>query len=227
MISFLSPTRGRPKILERMVVSLHETCLGKWDCVVYVDDDDKETQKVCQDHADAIKMVVGPRKILTSCWNDCLALAEGDIYCQNNDDVIFRTKGFDLSVEGAFAQCPDKILMVYGNDEGMHRGCFGPHPFVHRRWVEEIGWFIPPYFWSEFGDSWLNEVFAGVDRRLYIPFVVEHMHYEFNKAEFDQTYRDRVANHERTNPGHHYQFRAPERLAQIEKLRSLLGTPWP
>lgn len=210
-----------------MVVSLHETCKGKWDCVTYVDDDDKETQQFCCDHADAITMVVGPRIILTDAWNKCLPLATGDIYCQNNDDVIYRTPGFDLMVEGAFAQCPDKVLMVYGDDLGMHHGAFGPHPFVHKRWLDVTGgWFIPPYFWSECGDTWINDVYRGVERTKFLPFIAEHMHYEFKKAEFDQTYRDRVENHKRTNPEHLYEFKKPERDAQVEKLRALLGTPY-
>jgi hypothetical protein len=210
-----------------MVVSIHETAKGDWDVVVYADEDDKPTIKLCEDHADAIKLVVGPRIILTDCWNKCLPKAAGDILCQGNDDIVFRTPGWDLMVEGAFAQSFDKLLMVYGDDQGMHHGKFGPHPFVHRRWLDITGgWFIPPYFWSEFGDTWVNEVYRGVDRARFLPFVVEHMHYEFKKAEFDQTYRDRVANHQRTNPGHHYEFTKPEREQQTEKLRSLLGTPW-
>lgn len=209
-----------------MVVSLHETCLGKWDVVVYVDEDDADTQKMVAGH-DTIKSVIGPRIILTDTWNKCLPLARGDILNQCNDDVVFRTKGFDLMVEGAFAQSLDKFLMVYGNDLGMHFGGFGPHPFVHRRWLEITGgWFIPPYFWSECGDTWLNDVYQGLERRLYLPFVVEHMHVQFKKAPMDQTYRDRLDNHARTNPYHHYEFRAPERIAQVEKMRALLGTPY-
>lgn len=227
MISILCPTRKRPRILERMVVTIHETAKGAWDCVVYVDDDDKETQKVCLEHADAIKMVVGPRIVLTDCWNKCLRLAKGDILMQANDDIIFRTPGWDLMIEGAFAQSLDKFLMVYGDDMGMHHGAFGPHPFVHRRWLDITGgWMIPPYFWSECGDTWLNDVFQGVDRRRFLPFIVEHMHWQFKKAEMDQTYSDRLKNHEATDPYHHYEFRKSERIAQVEKMRALLGTPW-
>lgn len=226
MISVLCPTRNRPDILQRMVVSIHETAIGKWDCVVYVDEDDKETQRVCREHEDAIKMVVGPRVILTDCWNRCLPKAEGNILMQANDDIIFRTKGWDLMVEGAFAQCPDKILMVHGNDMGMHNERFGPHPFVHRRWVEVAGYFIPPYFWSEFGDTWLNDVFNGVNRRKYVPADIEHMHYEFRKAPLDRTYQERLNKHATTNPAYTYGLKAEERSAQITKLAGLLGTPY-
>lgn len=226
MISFLCPTRKRWKLFERMVVSLHEMCKGKWDCVAYVDNDDIETQEGCRAHADAIKMVVGPRIILTDAWNKCLPLASGNIYCQMNDDCIARTPGFDLMVEGAFAQCADKILMVYGDDLGMHHGNFGPHPFVHKRYVEALGYFIPPYFSSEYGDAWVNFVTQGVDRRRFLPFIIEHMHYEFKKAEFDETYRERVANHKRDNCDHIWETKAPDRLRDVEKLRALLGIPW-
>lgn len=56
---------------------------------------------------------------------------------------------------------------------------------------------------------------------------VEHMHYEMKKAEFDQTYRDRVKNHERTNPEYTYGLKAKERSAQIEALAKLIGVPYP
>lgn len=230
MISILTPTRGRPEEYLRMVESAVQTAADNLaiEFISYHDDDDPTWDDYINPRGyHRVTMFRGPRIVLTDCWNKCLPFATGDILMQANDDIIFRTPGWDKMVEGAFAQSLDKFLMVYGDDLGMHHGCFGPHPFVHRRWLDITGgWMIPPYFWSECGDTWLNDVFQGVDRRVYIPFVVEHMHWEFKKAELDQTYRDRLKNHQTTNPYHEYEFRAPERIAQVEKMRALLGTRW-
>ena len=60
------------------------------------------------------------------------------------DDLTFDTPGWDGVVREAFEQTPDKILFAYGNDLGPHGETFGTHGFVHRRWVETLGYFVPP-----------------------------------------------------------------------------------
>jgi glycosyltransferase involved in cell wall biosynthesis len=63
-----------------MVVSVQETFKGiRPQVIVYADDDDKDTQKMCLEHTDTIDLIVGPRIILTDTWNKCLPLAKGDI----------------------------------------------------------------------------------------------------------------------------------------------------
>lgn len=223
MISLLLPTRGRPSELARMVSSVRATAKTNVQIVLYVDDDDGTDYAAFRNDA-TIK--VGPRiRQMTRCWNEIVPLATGDIFCLANDDIIFRTQGWDLMVEAAFSGCADKILLVHGDDLGGQRERFGPHPFISRRWVETVGYFLPPYFSSEYGDTWLAEVANAVGRRKFLPFVVEHMHFCWGKAEQDQVTRDRLARGDTDHVDDLWHKLEPERQKDIAKLRAVIKPP--
>lgn len=191
--------------------------------VVYVDNDDLGSAELAQKLG--IQCFIGPRITLTQCWNELLPFATGSILMQGNDDFVMRTYGWDVMVEEAFAESKDKILMVHGSDGGSCHEKFGIHPIVHKRWVNAVGYFIAPYFSSDFGDTWLNEVANGLDRRKYLPFVVEHMHHIYGKAEVDQTTRDRLRRHGQDDVHAVYRKLEHARHADIAKLKKLINTP--
>lgn len=224
MISVLIPTRDRVEWFKRAVESINATASHAAEIVAYIDDDDPQLDEYRQYFKGlGISYVEGPRIILTQCWNECFKICSGDIVMQGNDDIIFRTPGWDETVVEAFATCPDKILMVHGND-GSHRGeVFGAHPFVHRKWVETLGYFIPPYFSSDYGDSWNNELANALGRRRYLPMLIEHMHPGFDKAPLDRTYRERLERHKADNVCKIWNETLPKRLADIEKLRAVMS----
>lgn len=225
MISILVPTRNRVEWFKRMLNSIEDTRKTNIEVIAYVDDDDPQLdgyrklfEGVGPDH-----LVVGPRIILTQCWNECFKVCHGDIVCQGNDDIEFRTPGWDWMVEQAFENYSDKILLVHGND-GSHRGeVFGPHPFVHRKWVETLGYFIPPYFSSDYGDLWNHDLATALNRRGYLPFLLEHLHPGFGKAPLDQTHRERLERHKADNVEKIWENTLPQRLADIEKLRAVMS----
>jgi hypothetical protein len=220
MISILSPTRKRPAELKRMVLSAAATAKNPIEIVTYFDEDDTASAMVAAELN--LKIVVGPRITLSATWDKCLPLATGDLVCQGNDDIVFRTPGWDVMVEREFDNCPDKILMVHGDDLGGCRAEFGPHPIVHRKWIEIVGYFIAPHYQSDFGDSGVNDVANALGRRRFLPFIVEHMHHAWGKAEKDQTTLERLANHDRQNPEKVYAEHLPERLEAIRRLREVM-----
>jgi hypothetical protein len=191
---------------------------------VYVDDDDLAQADIATKLGAGVR--TGPRTVLSDCWNHCYELAKGDILMQANDDIVFRTPGWDRQVEAAFEACPDRILMVYGNDNCIQFEKFGPHPFLHRRWVEAVGYFTPPYFVSDFGDTWINDVANALRRRRYLPFIVEHMHFINGKAAQDENTLDRLRRHQEHNPTQLYQQLADSRRQDVEKLQALLNTEY-
>src|SRR6266699_6023173 len=147
MISLLLPSRKRPAILRRMVNSVRDTATHPEhiEIVVRFDDDDETSAEEAR--KDGLIVLVGPRlRAMTIYWNKCFEACKGNIVQQSNDDQVMVTKGWDIIVEDAFAACPDKILLVHGDDGSGKMGKDSPHPFVHRRWVEIIGYFIPPFF---------------------------------------------------------------------------------
>ncbi len=234
MISLLIPTRKRPAGIRRVVESARATAKGQFEMVFYIDNDDPESRDVVQGQIigetgahGIVRYLCGPRIVLSNTWNKCAEIAIGDIFGQMNDDIAFRTPGWDVMVEDAFAGCADKILMVHGSDgsnAGYASGAdgFGPHGFCHRRWYETLGYFTPPFYSSDFGDTHLNELASAIGRRRHLPFVIEHLHFIFGKAEVDQTTSDRLARHSADNVEQLYRDLAPLRQLDIEKLKAAM-----
>lgn len=205
-ISVLLPSRQRPQQLVRMIDSILATAHfpEQIEVVVYVDDDDRSYDGI--DHpAIVTKWVSGPRSYdglvnLSIMWNLCYAASSGDIVMHCGDDIIFRTPGWDAVVRSAFESAEDKILFAFG-DDGYQTGLnFGTHGFIHRKWVETVGYFVPPYFVSDYNDVFLNDVAKLIDRHLEIPILTEHMHWCAGKAEIDTNTAERLARHDENRP---------------------------
>ncbi len=232
MISVLCPTRKRHVWLTRMVDSLFDTASGPVEVCLYIDDDDpgsvvtaKMLARLYGPHK--IKWMVGPRIVMSEYWNKLVSIAAGEYFMLGNDDVVYETPDWDEYVDYFFSFLPDKIAHVYGSDDGQHYEGFGAHGIVHRRWVETLGYFVPPYFTSDHGDAFLNEVASALDRNRYLPFTVKHYHFMFGNAPIDDTYRDRLERHYKDRNAEKWVATAAERTRDIAKLRALLGTSYP
>lgn len=228
MISILTPTRNRPVEIQRMVESAIETATGEIEFLFRMDSDDRTEHALGPQRLKSGKLarlftLNGPReRMMTKFWNDLLPHANGDILLQGNDDIVFRTNGWDALVQAEFDKVSDKILLV-GGDDGMNHGRAIPHPFVSRKWVDTVGYFIAPYFESDYGDTWLEQVSMALGRRVYLPNVlIEHFHFIFGKAQKDQTTLERLARHSQQNPAKLYAELAPKRAEDVAKLRAVI-----
>lgn len=228
MISLCLPTRNRPDNLERMLYSATSNAESDLEAVCYMDEDDAKSFKTVRDfdafHRLRIVPITGPRLTMSDYWNKCADHASGDILMLCADDLIFRTEGWDRAVESAFETVPNSIVMIWADDGQPNAAEHATHPFLHRRWVDTVGYMTPPYFVSDYADTWINDLAAGVDRRVYLPEVcIEHMHFSLEKAEMDDTYRDRLLRHAEQNPAQLYEELLPERLRDIEKLKAVMA----
>jgi hypothetical protein len=230
MISLLTPTRGRLDGVSKLMKSAISTAEAPLEIefVFYVDDDD-DTYDVLIENPLHIgvppefrvpeKWVRGPRIVLSEMWNRCYEQAKGPYYYHMGDDNIFRTRGWDTQIYRAFEKYPDKILFVHGKDGSPHDATgFGTHGVLHRAWVECVGYFVPPYFSSDYNDTWLNEVSRAIDRHMCLPYMVEHMHPNFGKAELDLTHQERLKRQQDDNVDATYWSKAGERKADADKL---------
>jgi hypothetical protein len=220
VISLLVPTRERPVGLARLEDSARATALDPAgvEIVAYVDDDDHGYD----DWTGTVTFVRGPRRNLSECWNLCQAEATGPIYGHMGDDIVFRTSGWDRWVENVFARYEDRIVFVHGED-GIQGQRIGTHGFLHQRWIDAVGYFVPPYFSSDYNDLWLTEVADAIDRRVYIPQVLtEHLHYSVGKSEIDQNTLDRLQRHAEDDVSSLYQSLDGERAVDAAKLREVM-----
>lgn len=221
-ISILCPTRGRADSMRRLAASARETAANpiELEFIFYVDDDDEVSAAVADDiGATAVR---GPRIVLSEMWNRCWDEATHDIAMHCGDDIIFRSRDWDLHVLHAFERYPDKIALVHGRD-GYQDQALATHGFLHRNWVNAVGYFVPPYFSSDYNDLWLTEVADALGRRVYLPEVyTEHMHPVIGKGPWDQTHQDRLARHQRDNVEQLYRSLLSTRMRDISVLRELI-----
>jgi len=204
-----------------MVNSGRATADGRVEYVFYIDADDtpsREMAETLRSEADDIYHVVGPRILLSSMWNQCQEHAAYDVFQHSCDETVYRTAGWDTAVLDAFEQWPDRIGLVYGRD-GIHDENLATHGFLHRNWVDAVGYFVPPYFSSDYNDLWLMQVAQAVGRTRFLPGVyTEHLHPAVGKGPMDQTHQDRLARHGQDNVDALWNSLHMERAADVQKL---------
>lgn len=205
MISLLVPTRGRPHNIERFSTAVRDTCSGESviEVVWYVDEDDEPSEQKIKEIAQSAledgtcvrhSCMIGPRITLSNCWNEAWMWARGDVFGLMGDDVVIRTQSWDLMVERAFAEVPDRIALVYGRD-GFRDEVHASHPFISQQWAQQLDRVSPPYFSADMNDVWLFEVAKSLGRAVFLPdLFTQHLHPDDPSlcVEVDQTHRDRM-----------------------------------
>jgi hypothetical protein len=197
--SLLLPTRGRPHLISKLFTSIVETTahLEELEVVLYIDEDDLSSHKISHPSL-RIKKLIRPRTTMGCINRACYEASEGRFVMLLNDDVLFRTSNWDLAVINAFAQFPDSIVLVYGNDlfRGRQMASF---PILSRTTCELMGSICPSEYRGDLIDVHIFDIFKrlarfGYDRILYLEDVIfEHLHFLVNKSQFDATYMGRVS----------------------------------
>lgn len=222
-ISILCPTRGRPASVRRLIESVRDTAAGEVELIFYCDDDDPYFEAtLAAGDGEACQFLLGPRVVLSECWNVCSKHAKADVLMHCGDDIVFRTTGWDDLILAEFAKVPDRILLVHG-DDGIQAGHVATHGFLHRRWMETVGYFVPPIFASDWNDMWLTEVANALGRRVYLPHVyTEHMHPVAGKGEWDQTHQERLVRHHAEQVDNLYRTTGEKRAEDAAKLQAVI-----
>ena len=200
-ISVLVPSRNRPQGLKELCESLftHADDPNQIEVIVYFDLDDSHISECLEyfnelstRYTNPVKVITGPKLVLSDYPNKLLKLASSDIFMNLGDDMRCRTQGWDSEIIKAMNSHPDKINFVYIDD-----GYWGPnlatHHIIHRNYVECLGYFYPPFFDFGYSDTWMFQVAQSVGRIQFLPLLFEHMHYSMGKGEMDQTYQDKLA----------------------------------
>ena len=224
LISVLCPSRGRPDMFTRMYESLIATATYPRSVEVWVRlDDDDETKPFYPSSPEGPFYACGERDLLSRCWNDAYGWSSGEILMHAGDDLTFNTPGWDVRVREEFAKIPDRIGLVFADDLSTNFPDLATHGFVHRRWVETVGYFLPPLFSSDWNDVWISEVAKQVGRFVPMPdVIIEHHHYTFGKAERDQTHADREERGAADDVVGLFKKTATQRKQDADKLRKAM-----
>src|ERR1035437_7571799 len=189
-ISIVLATRNRPHNLRRLYQSIKDTATVMPEVVVAIDDDDTVSAPVAEELG--FKYIVGPRIPLSKIYNKLAGVFQGDIIMYGADDMVFRYKGWDDVVRRDFAKYTDHILLVHSWDgiQGENCAAFG---FLHRKWVDTLGYLFPPHLAVVYQDNWLGDVARALHRKNYYDFmIVEHMHQCAGKAPMDASYAEAI-----------------------------------
>ena len=195
-IALIVPSRERLQYKKSLVDSIIHTVSDINNVKLYfgIDDDDPTKNDYLKMFScyNFIKTVEihneGRFDGLGKLWNICARASNEEIISMIGDDMIFKTKGWDVEILKEFSppKIPlDKIKMVYGND-CRHGRKIAVNAFVHRRYMDINGYFMREEFKVDFIDLWLHQVFHALGRLVYRGDIkIEHNHWTFRKMPKD------------------------------------------
>ena len=226
LFSLVLPTRKRPKDLKRLISSINETADNKYniEVCIYYDSDDNETilciDELRKEYPIIIKSITQNEKKMNICemWNFAYgSLSSGEIIMLCADDVEFTSKSWDTAIMSEFMKVEDRILLVYG-DDNIQSGKLATLPFLHRNWIECVGYWLPPYFAADWCDTWLFEIATKINRYKYLPDVkTTHHHYSITSV-IDETTRNKLDKANVEKPQEIYASKQHERDEGVAKL---------
>jgi len=215
-ISILCPTRQRMSHMRRLAESAFDTCYDRnqVEIVFGIDDDDHESIEVAKE----LQKQYSPENIVYTTWprrkyifsdliNQVAYVAKGEIFNLVGDDAVYITKGWDRLIVEQYALIPDGIALVHVQDgiTGEVARDLVCHPFMHRNWLDAVGYLLPPIFNGDWADWWITRVAAIIDaicksrhtrahpRKVYRPdILIQHMHIESGLADPDKTYYEHL-----------------------------------
>lgn len=184
MISILTPMRGRPWATHRFLESIYDTTENREQVEVIsrIDDNDEKMLQFVNEYREFLpvrtRFIIGKSTFpnISAMFEECYQVAEGNIFFMAGDDLVFKTKSWDIKIESVFKDTyPDKIACVWGDDK-----MFGPqlatHNFVHRKWIETIGHYTCPMGMTYHNDNWIHDIARRVNRLHYISdLIIEHV----------------------------------------------------
>jgi len=224
-ISLLCPTRKRPEFMKELWESAYNTAFYKEEIelIFYIDSDDTKSIEMSKTLGPNVQAIVDDRGEgnLSVMWNRCYENSSADIVMHCGDDIRFRTTNWDKIVLNEFQKYKDKIVLVYG-DDGVRKDDLATHSFLHRNWIETVGYFLPPYFSSDMNDYWLTTVARNIGRLVKVDIYTEHLHPAVGKHTLDITHQERIERGNRDNVRVLYNNKEQERNEDCNKLSKFI-----
>ena len=200
----MCPTRNRMNKLLTLISSLITTVKNPENIylVLGIDEDDpaKEHYLYLKKNLRFIEIVEfkngGKFLGLSTMWNKMASCFPNtvDIFAMIGDDMVFMTKDWDEKIIEEFNKGPkDKILMVHCNDGMRWKGNkyenVAPFPvnfFVHKFYVNAVGYFVEPFIENIHQDTWCYYIFNTINRTKYRhDILIKHLHVSETKEKED------------------------------------------
>lgn len=237
-ISVICPTHQRRALQKRFANSVFGTSAdpSTIEIVFGIDNNDD----VALETAEQLKEQFGKNSILVckvepnveklaTIVNQCTKMATGEILCNAADDVEFCADGWDQCVLQEFERYDDKIMLLW-SDDGLWGGQLASHYFLHKNWVNCIGYAQPEIFYADWTDHWVQNLATTLGRGVLIRdrsrLFLRHRHAEFGGMEKDETYHKVKARRER-NVEQNLTANSPQFenlfLSEVSKLQNFIN----
>lgn len=171
MISLLCPTRGRPFLAKKLLSSALENAKLDIEILFYLNEDDPSLPEYL-DIIDSKYLEIGKDRSPVFTWNKLADKSRGEICFLSADHVTFIEKNWDLLVYEKFEKYEDKVVFVYPSVKHLldHTGQqymtddYCPFYFVHKNWINCLGYFAFPMYWHWFIDRYFHRVGNNLNR---------------------------------------------------------------
>ena len=184
----MCPSRGRPDRIKEMLSSYSETRSKFTRLVIVLDEDDPCLSKY---ETDGYTVEIKPRQDVSKIYNRLVKdYPKFKYYCAINDDMIFRTKGWDDILMGEIEK--NGGWGIAFGDDMIHSGRLQrpTNTVISGNIVRALGYLYPPELYALLGDVFLGDLGKTLGRLYYRPdVIIEHKHYCANTAPNDDTYR--------------------------------------
>ena len=140
--------------------------------VTFRDSDDRTVYNYIGNH----KEVIGTRTPqIFQMWNEAQKVATGPIYMYIADDFVLTSKYWDKEVEEEFENIPDRIAVLEVDNGRIiwEKYGFSGLGFVHKNWVDTVGYLFPNYFYPNNADKWVNDLAVAINRRVRLKMTCE------------------------------------------------------
>lgn len=188
----ICPSYNRPNLLAQMKESFYRTATVANHKLIVIADTDKS---------------------ITQCFNNVLEQNPGyDFYHQTNDDVVYKTIGWDkmLSV-------PDTIS--YG-DDGFQGAALCTFPMIDAKIINALGWIQQPGLKKYCGDLVWQEIGQFARCLNYVSDVkLEHHHFYNNKRQNDDPTYEATYQHDLRMT---WNWKANDSISDIKKVKGVL-----
>lgn len=174
-------------LAKRMIDTAYKTASDpkNIEFLIYLNDDDL-TLDDYKKHIDKKHYTIGPNQSTCYSWNQLAEKAKHEILFLAGDDIQFMTKEWDSNIIKLFEKFPDKICMAApfdGNGKGNGTALLtneepyqlkenervgSPHFAVHKNWMKALGYFVPPFFWHWYVDTYNQTVAKKLGRCFYL-----------------------------------------------------------
>lgn len=224
MISICLPSKGRPNLLLEMINSALKKSSGNHEIefCIYLDElDDFDKSKIFGQNY-SLKIFHGPRMPTSMMTNFMYSQSSGEILMYAADDIVFRTENWDEIVKEVLVDPEHLPRLLMTNDLSITKGKNATHAFVTKAFCEVVDYLLPPYFESEFCDTWITEIAQKSGTLIYREdLIVEHMHHLWGKSTEDATYTYRKSRYKHYELLFYFKMMSKMRKREVSKLKNI------